>query len=111
MPGPLIQTGATIMCPHGGQVTNVPTNTRVLANGMPLATSADTFMVAGCAFTIPPSQPSPCLTVQWIQPAARVTLSGTPALLQTSNGLCQNPEQAPQGPPIVALTQLRVSGT
>lgn len=110
MPGPLIQTGATITCPHGGQVSNVPTNTRVLAGGMPLATSADTFLVAGCAFTVGPN-PSPCLTVQWIAPAVRVTLSGTPALIQTSVGLCQNPAQVPQGPPVVAATQPRVSGT
>lgn len=111
MPGPLIQTGATIMCPHGGQVTNVPTNTRVLASGMPLATAADTFLVAGCVFQMPPPTPSPCLTVQWIAPAVRVMINGSPALVQTSVGLCQNPAQVPQGPPIVAATQPRVSGT
>ena len=110
MPGPLIQTGATIMCPHGGQVTNVPTNSRVLASGMPLATVADAFLVAGCAFTLG-AAPSPCLTVQWVAPATRVLIDGTPALVQTSVGLCQNPEQAPQGPPVVAVTQPRVSGT
>jgi hypothetical protein len=111
MPGPLIQLGATIMCPHGGQVTDVPTNARVLASGMPVATAADTFLVAGCAFQLPPPTPSPCLTVQWLTPAVRVMVNGTPALLQTSAGLCQNPAQVPQGPPIVAATQVRVIGT
>jgi hypothetical protein len=111
MPGPLIQLGATVLCPHGGQVTDVPTNTRVLASGMPLATVADMFLVAGCTFTLPSAQPSPCLTVQWLTPAVRVFVNGTPALLQTSSGLCQSPEQLPQGPPIVAATQVQVIGT
>jgi hypothetical protein len=78
---------------------------------MPLATAADTFLVAGCAFQLPPPTPSPCLTVQWLTPAVRVMVNGTPALLQTSAGLCQNPSQVPQGPPIVAATQVRVIGT
>jgi Domain of unknown function (DUF4280) len=111
MPGPLIQLGATIMCPHGGQVSDVPTNSRVLASGAPVATVADTFPVAGCAFTLPGPQPSPCLTVQWITPAVRVLVNGTPALLQTSAGLCNSPQQLPQGPPVVAATQVRVIGT
>jgi hypothetical protein len=111
MPGPLIALGATIMCPHAGQVTDVPTNARVLASGAPLATAADTFPVAGCPFTLPGPVPSPCLTVQWLTPAVRVLVNGTPALLQTSAGLCMSPQQLPQGPPVVAATQVRVIGT
>jgi hypothetical protein len=76
---------------------------------MPVATMADTSLVAGCAFTVG-TQPMPCLRVQWLVPAARVKVMGQPALLQTSAGLCQNPAQAPQGAPIVTTNQPRVVG-
>lgn len=111
MPGPLIQIGATAICPHGGQVAIVPTNTRVLAGGAPLAVQPDTCTVAGCVFTVPPGKPQPCVTVRWLVPATRVLVMGQPALLQTSTGLCLSAEQIPQGPPSVITTQPRVVGT
>jgi hypothetical protein len=49
--------------------------------------------------------------VQWLVPAARVLVGGQPAILQSSTGLCQSIEQIPAGPPNVAVTQVRVSGT
>ncbi len=99
------------MCPHGGQVTIVSSNTKVLAGGQPVATQSDTFTIAGCAFTIPPSKPQPCVTVKWLVPATRVKVSGNPVILQNSTGLCQTGEQIPQGPPNVTMTQVRVKGT
>ncbi|QSJ19380.1 hypothetical protein JYQ62_12040 [Nostoc sp. UHCC 0702] len=110
MPGFLLHVGASAICPHGGQVSVIPSNTRVLVSGQPVATLADTYLVAGCAFTVPPSKPQPCVKVQWLVPATRVLINGQPAILQTSPGLCQSPEQIPQGPPIVAATQTRVIG-
>jgi uncharacterized Zn-binding protein involved in type VI secretion len=111
MPGPLFHVGNTTLCPHGAPVTTISSNARVLVNGLPVATLADQFLVAGCPFTIPPSKPSPCLRVQWLVPATRVLVMGQPAILQTSTGLCLSPEQAPQGPPVVAVNQPRVIGT
>ena len=111
MPGPLFHVGASALCPHGGQVTTVSTNARVLVSGMPVATLADQFLIAGCAFTVPPAKPQPCVKVQWLVPALRVLVNGQPAILQTSTGLCQSPEQIPQGPPVVTATQTRVIGT
>lgn len=111
MPGPLFHVGATAICPHAGQVTTISTNARVLVSGMPVATMGDTFLVAGCAFTVPPGKPQPCIKVQWLVPAVRVLVNGQPAILQTSAGLCQSPEQIPQGPPTVIVTQPRVIGT
>ena len=96
------------MCPHGGQVSTISSNVRVLVSGMPVATIADQSLVAGCAFTIPP--PQPCLRVQWMMPATRVLINGQPALLQSSIGLCLGPTQAPQGPAVIASTQPRVIG-
>lgn len=111
MPGPLFHVGATAMCPHAGQVQVISSNTRVMVNGMPVATLGDTYVVAGCPFTVPPGKPQPCIKVQWLVPATRVFVNGQPAILQTSTGLCQSAEQIPQGPPVVTATQPRVIGT
>jgi hypothetical protein len=111
MPGPVVNVGAAATCPHGGQVTIVSSNARVLASGMPLATLADQFMVAGCAFTVPPGVPQPCLIVQWMTPAVRVLINGQPPILQASTGLALSATGIPGGPPIVATTQMRVVGT
>ena len=111
MPGFLYHVGAAAICPHGGQVTVISSNSRVLVGGLPVATLADTLTVAGCAFTVPGPKPQPCVTAQWLVPAARVLVNGQPAILQTSAGLCLSAEQIPQGPPTVVSTQVRVSGT
>lgn len=110
MPGFLFHAGATAICPHAGQVSVIPSNTRVLVSGQPVATLGDLFLVAGCAFTVGP-KPQPCVKVQWLVPATRVLVNGQPAILQTSSGLCQSPEQIPQGPPTVIATQVRVLGS
>jgi hypothetical protein len=102
-----VHVGATVICPHSGQVTDMPSNTRVLVSGQPVATVADQFLVVGCPFTIGPS-PAPCLTVQWTSPATRVTVLGQPAVLQSSVGMTTGP--AP-GPPTVVSCQTRVVGT
>jgi hypothetical protein len=109
MPGPLYHVGAPAICPHGGQVTVISTNARVLVSGMPVATLADQCVVAGCAFA--PVKPQPCIRVQWFTPATRVLINGQPPLLQTSTGLCFSAEQAPQGPPTIVSTQPRVIAT
>ena len=105
-----MHVGATAICPHGGQVSVVPSNTRVLVNGTPAATLGDLYVVAGCAFTVPPGKPQPCVKVQWLVPSSRILINGQPAILQASTGLCQSAEQIPQGPPTVIATQTRVSG-
>jgi hypothetical protein len=110
MPGPLYHVGATGICPHGGQITTISSNARVLVSGMPVATFADTSLVAGCVFTVPPGKPQPCIKVQWLTPATRVLVMGQPALLQISTGLCLSPEQIPQGPPSIVVNQARVIG-
>ena len=111
MPGFLLHVGASAICPHGGQISIIPSNTRVFVSNQPVATFADTTLVAGCAFTLPNGKPQPCIKVQWLVPAARVMVNHQPALLQTSPGLCQSAEQIPQGPPNVIAGQVRVKGT
>jgi hypothetical protein len=107
MPGPVSHVGAVTICPHGGQVSAVTSNTRVLVGGMPAVTLADTFPVAGCAFAVGP-KPQPCLTARWLVVATRVTVMGQPVVIQGGTGLCFSPEQAPQGPPTVVSAQPRV---
>jgi len=111
MAGALLHVGATILCPHAGQVSVVSSNTRVLLGGQPAATASDNFPIAGCPFQAPGPKPQPCMTVRWVAPAVRVKICGQPALLQTSSGLCNSAEQIPQGPPNVVVVQPRVQGT
>ena len=111
MASPIFHVGAQAMCPHGGQVSTIPASPRVFAGGQPVATLGDTYLVAGCAFTLPNGKPQPCVKVQWTVGAVRVRVGGQPAILTSSSGLCQSPEQIPQGPPSVVVTQLRAKGT
>ena len=104
MPAPLYHVGATALCPHGGQVTVIPTAApRVFLGGQPVATMGDVYPVAGCG------NAPPCTTVQWIVPATRVLANGIPVLLQASVGACSG--AGPQEPPAIVVTQPRVIGT
>ncbi|SFF76461.1 hypothetical protein SAMN05518801_101345 [Novosphingobium sp. CF614] len=111
MPGPVLHVGAVGMCPHAGQMAIAPGNPRVMLGGMPAATMADVATIAGCVFQVPipgGTKPQPCVTVQWLVPATRVTAGGQPLILSTSPGLCKSAEQIPQGPPTVTTVQMRV---
>jgi hypothetical protein len=109
MAGPCLTAASTLLCPHGGQVTIVPANSRATAGGTPIATIADTFVIAGCTFTLPGPTPSPCVRVQWIMAGQRVS-AGAPALDAGSAGLCLAATGAPQGPVSIVATQPRVQG-
>ena len=67
----LLTAASTMMCPHGGTVTAIPSQTRATA-GAPILLGSDTFLVAGCPFNVG-LRASPCLTVQWVVTATRVT--------------------------------------
>ncbi|NPD27106.1 hypothetical protein [Corallococcus exiguus] len=107
----ILHVGATVMCPHAGQVQTTPGNPRVKVGGQMVATLADQYLISGCPMQMPPSGPSPCLRVQWLVPAVRVRAGGQPVLLQNSSGLCITALQTPAGPPQVVMTQVRVRGT
>jgi hypothetical protein len=108
----LFHVGAQAICPHAGQISTVSTNTRVTVGGQPVATAGDQFLVAGCAFSLPPPKgPQPCVTLQWLQTAVRVRVSGQFVILATGTALCKSGDQIPQGPPSILVTQQRVTGT
>jgi hypothetical protein len=110
MPGPIYHLGNVVMCPHGGQVQDIPTSPNVLVSGQPVGLATDQYMIAGCAFTLPIG-PHPCIRVQWLVPSLRVKVFGVPVMLMDSVGLCQAPDMIPQGAPIVSVNQPRVIAT
>jgi hypothetical protein len=81
MAGPLLHQGAVVMCLHGGQATPPVPNPRVLVMGMPTATVASPWVVAGCP-GIPAAVP-PCVTGQWVLGTLRVTSMGQPLVVQS----------------------------
>jgi hypothetical protein len=108
MPG-LLNTSSIMMCPHGGMVTAISGNTRVRAAGEFVLRASDTFIIAGCAFTLPP--PHPCVQINWVQPDVHSKVSGDFTLSEASMGLCVAADQAVQGTVIITSAQPRVAGS
>ncbi len=105
MPGFLIQQGATVMCVHGGQATPTVPSPAVSLEGMPAATIAAPWTVAGCA-GVPPQVP-PCVTAQWTEGTTRVTSYDQPLVIMGGTAT-----SAPAGTPLLpVLTQVRVTAT
>lgn len=118
MPGLLLHVGAVVQCTHGIPGVIAPTQPRVVVSGMPVANITAPTTVAGCPFQIPVgpgTKPSPCVLIKWLMPSARFLVNGLPAALTPAPGpapgICQSPEQIPQGPPMVSTVQLRVIGS
>jgi len=102
--GFILNSGSTVMCPHGGQVSMITTNMRVMVEGQPAVTIDDQGQVAGC-----PS--GSCASVVWLVPASRVFVNGKPVILSHSSGMCRGADTSPKGTPIMISTQTRVKGT
>jgi hypothetical protein len=104
MPGLILHVGATVTCSHGGQATPATNVPRVLVNGQPVVVAGTQYVIAGCVLPPPPTANGPCVTGQFITPAARVLASGVPVLINASPSLC-----APTGTPLIpAVVQTRV---
>jgi hypothetical protein len=104
MGAPLLTVDATVMCPHGGQGTIIPSQAAVVAGGI-VCTQGDEVIIAGCPFMVGPS-PSPCMSVQWQSASTTSTAGGVAVLTSSSQGLCLNPAGAPQGPVILVPAQV-----
>ncbi len=105
----LLNVSSMLMCPHGGMVTIVTSNTRVMAGGDLAVTASDTFLVAGCPFILG-LVPHPCVQIQWVQPAARSQVLGDNTLTEDSVGLCVAVDQSVQGTVLITFTQPQVMG-
>jgi uncharacterized Zn-binding protein involved in type VI secretion len=105
----LLNSSSVMMCPHGGTVSAISSNTRVQAGGGPVLRSSDSFIIAGCPFVLG-TAPHPCVSVNWVQPDARSQVMGDFTLSQQSVGLCVAGDQAVQGAVLITSTQPQVSG-
>lgn len=107
-----LTTASVLQCPHGGVVSAITTNIAAQAGGAYIVRSSDTFMIAGCPFTLPvtPPVPHPCMTVQWVTSALMNTVMSDSVLTEESVGMCLADDQTPQGPVMISFTQPQVSG-
>jgi len=105
----LLNAASIMMCPHGGTVSVITRNTKVMLAGSLLLSASDTFTVAGCALAGLPT-PSPCMQVQWVTPNVRSQALGDFTLSETSVGLCVATNGAVQGTVLVNFTQTQGSG-
>lgn len=112
MPGFVMHLNAGCQCFHAMPAKIIPTQARVLVIGTPVATMDARILVTGCPFTLPGPVASPCITIKWALPSARVRIMGKPAMVVPGPGpgpgVCQSAAQAPQGPPIVGAVENRV---
>lgn len=97
MPGPILHMGATVLCSHGGQAMPTAPSPVVMVSGMPAATIAAPYAVAGCAF-VPIVGNGPCVTGQWIMGSARVLSQGQPLAIMTGVSIC-----VPTGTPLLPV--------
>jgi hypothetical protein len=98
MPAPILHVGATVLCSHAGQAIPTVPSPRVTVSGMPIATIAAPYAVAGCAF-VPPAGNGPCVTGQWTVGAVQVTSEGQPVVIMTGVAIC-----APTGTPLLPVS-------
>jgi hypothetical protein len=98
--------GATVLCAHGGQAIPTVPSPRVMVSGMPIATIAAPYSIAGCAF-VPPAGNGPCITAQWVVGAVQVMSEGQPVTIMTGVATC-----VPTGTPLMPVeAQTRVIAT
>jgi hypothetical protein len=105
----LLNSSSILVCPHGGMVTVITSNTQVKAAGDFILRQSDTFTIAGCPFQLP-SGPHPCVQVKWVQPAQQSQVASDFTLTEESVGLCVAADQAVQGTVQIVFTQPQVAG-
>jgi hypothetical protein len=104
----LLHANATIGCPHGGIASLQSAQTRVAASGQIVADLSGQWVITGCPFMVG-SRTQPCVTIHWTTTATRVSLLGLNVVTQASTGVCLSIEGTPQGAPIIADVQQRIT--
>jgi hypothetical protein len=97
MPAPILHMGAVVLCAHGGQAMPTTPSSVVMVNGMPIATIAAPYSIAGCPF-VPPAGNGPCATAQWMVGATQVLSQGQPVAIMTGMATC-----VPTGTPLMPV--------
>jgi len=95
MPAAILHAGATVLCAHGGQATATAPSSVVLVAGMPIATIAAPYAVAGCSF---PGASGPCVTGLWLVGSLRVLSQGQLLALTSGVAVC-----IPTGTPLLPV--------
>lgn len=105
---PIVVQSAPTMCDHAGQGQN-PTrlSSRVKISGEAVVLTPAQYTVAGCPLTSGPSN-TPCATMTFSTGSTRVTVEGSPPLLQNGTALAVGPLPV-QGQGRVLTTQPRVT--
>jgi hypothetical protein len=85
------------MCAHGGQAIPTVPSPVVMVSGMPIATIAAPYSIAGCAF-VPPAGNGPCVTAQWVLGAVQVLSQGQPVAILSGVSVC-----VPTGTPLLPV--------
>jgi hypothetical protein len=109
MTGYLMHVNASVNCPHGGHAGYLPAQTRARVTDQLAASVAGLWTVTGCPFTVG-GTPQPCVTIRWLSPSGRITLSGSPTELSNPTGTCFSAEQIPQGAAVISVVQHRAVG-
>lgn len=107
MPGYILTTANTVMCPHGGMVVLTTSNSSIFVEGEPALLESDIHAIVGCPFTIGPKY-SPCIRIEWSSGTGRLKTKQNSFLVKTSIGKCINAEGVPQGIAIIVNMQTRV---
>ena len=97
MPGPILHVGAMVTCAHGGMAMPVMPSPSVMVSGMPIATIASPYSVAGCAF-VPPAGNGPCVIGNWVVGAVQVMSHGQPVAILSGVSTC-----VPTGTPMLPM--------
>jgi hypothetical protein len=106
--GGLLTTDSVLTCPHGGQVSAIPSLGRVRLGNAPVVLATDTFLVSGCTFA--PVVPHPCVLISWQAPAARSSSTAAAALTLDSVGFCLAADGAVQGSVLIHAADTAVEG-
>jgi hypothetical protein len=105
----LLNSSSILMCPHGGMVQAITSNTRVKGGGDFLLRQSDTFLVSGCPFVLGLLY-HPCVQVQWVQADQQSQVMSDFTLSEESVGMCVAADQAVQGTVLISFTQPQVAG-
>ena len=105
----LLNVSSMMMCPHGGMVSAISQNTKVMVSGGLTLRSSDTFLIAGCAFALG-LVPHPCVQVRWVEADSKSQVNNDFTISQESVGLCVAADMAVQGTVLINFTQAQGSG-
>ncbi len=108
MPGQVLTIMSQVKCTHGGTAILTTANAKVMADNAFALLESDIHAVVGCPFTVG-TKYSPCVKIEWTLGATKMKSNEIKVLVRSSIGKCINPEGAPQGVAIIAMTQTKTS--